>query len=88
MALQESNQSAKALEVLEEIQPGDEFYVDAVLHRAEILEDTGKHQDALSLLQDNAAKFTKEPDFVVGLASLKEAAGLYAEAEELLRRGR
>jgi tetratricopeptide (TPR) repeat protein len=87
ISLQEAGQEKQAEEAFRLIPEENEFYVDAVLHIAEIYSSQEKDEKARELLEQNLKKFPEEPDFLVAMASLLEQGQEIQRSRVLLARG-
>lgn len=85
VALQDAGKPGKALAAFRLIPDTDELFVDALLHRAEILDGQDKRDQAVELLIEQIRLWPRESDLMVALAALREAQGDLPEAEKLLR---
>ncbi|WP_197281999.1 tetratricopeptide repeat protein [Dethiosulfatarculus sandiegensis] len=86
VSLQEAGDTEEATKVLAEIKPESEFFVDGILHLAEIMDRTDNRDKARALLEKNLSLKPDEPDLMVGLAALLEVDGDLKQAEKLLLR--
>jgi tetratricopeptide (TPR) repeat protein len=86
VSLQEAGETEEATKVLGLIKPESEFFVDGILHLAEILDRTDNRDKARALLEKNLNLKPDEPDLMVGLAALLEVDGDLKQAENLLLR--
>ncbi len=77
----------KALNLLEKIQEGSTFYMDAVSHRVFLLRENKKYDQAKRLVHDALKKNTAQNQLYDLLASIYEKEEKYDEAIKILKEG-
>lgn len=79
------NDSSTALAHLSRVQPQSRFYGSAVIHRAMLLNDADRTEEAIAAIQQGLRHDQRNAAFHFYLGAFYEAGGRYAEALEALR---
>jgi pentatricopeptide repeat protein len=86
-AYSEANRKAEALEILDQIAPDSEFYVNARIHAATILKKEGNADEAVKTVRKAVSYKKDAPALYLFLASLYDENKDYASVEQVLLEG-